>query len=236
MRRGFTLIELLVVVAIIALLVSILLPTLGRAKELAKESVCLTRLGGQIRAMHLYAADNGGRIPTGPEDPMGAPMPPLPYNTIATNQLWIGAAGKYNGYGVLIEKEFGMGEGFFCPGDNSSDPVEELAKLRARGSQDAYSSYLYRQIDQASYPMIDKLGNNDDGVPARALLLDMNSKMPMAPVRTNHSGLRVNIGFVDAHARTYDNTDERFTLRPQDIANPFGRLDDILKTADELAR
>jgi hypothetical protein len=163
-------------------------------------------------------------------------MPPLPYNTIATNQLWIGAAGKYNGCGALIEKEFRAQEGFFCPGDNSSDPVEELAKLRAKGGDDCYGSYLYRQADQASSPMIDKLGNNDDGVPARTLLLDMNSKMPMAPIRTNHNGLRVNIGFIDAHACTYDNADERFTLRPQDIANPFGRLDDILKTADKLAQ
>ena len=42
--RGFTLIELLVVIAIISLLVSILIPSLKRAKELARRAVCASNL------------------------------------------------------------------------------------------------------------------------------------------------------------------------------------------------
>ena len=61
--RGFTLIELLVVVAIIALLISILLPSLNRAKRQARQLVCSTSLKSQYEAATFYAEDHGGFLP-----------------------------------------------------------------------------------------------------------------------------------------------------------------------------
>jgi prepilin-type N-terminal cleavage/methylation domain-containing protein len=66
--KGFTLIELLVVVSIIALLVSILLPSLGRARQHAQMVVCLTNLKQIGNGIQIYAGDSGGILP-GPVHP-----------------------------------------------------------------------------------------------------------------------------------------------------------------------
>jgi len=63
-RRGFTLIELLVVVAIIALLIAILLPSLGKARELSNRSVCAANLKGIVQSMNVYGNDSQDAYPT----------------------------------------------------------------------------------------------------------------------------------------------------------------------------
>ncbi len=62
-RRGFTLIELLVVVAIIALLIAILLPSLSRARELSNRSACAANARGIMQSMVVYAAENNDLFP-----------------------------------------------------------------------------------------------------------------------------------------------------------------------------
>jgi len=57
-RRAFTLIELLVVIAVIAILVAILLPTLGKSKEAARTTVCLSQLRQLGAGWDMYADAN----------------------------------------------------------------------------------------------------------------------------------------------------------------------------------
>ena len=62
--KAFTLIEMLVVVAIIALLIAILLPSLARARELARQTICGTNMKEIGTTFYIYQSDNLDDFPT----------------------------------------------------------------------------------------------------------------------------------------------------------------------------
>jgi prepilin-type N-terminal cleavage/methylation domain-containing protein/prepilin-type processing-associated H-X9-DG protein len=67
--RGFTLIEVLVVVAIIALLVAILLPSLARAREMARMAQCQSNVKQLMTAFVMYGNETKGKLPGTAYDP-----------------------------------------------------------------------------------------------------------------------------------------------------------------------
>ncbi len=98
--RGFTLIELLVVISIIVLLIALLLPSLGDARDQARRVVCASQLHQIGLAMHAYATDGKGRFPNRQR-----------------NYFVYGSIGlQPNGVGWLYQKDYLTdARVFFCP-------------------------------------------------------------------------------------------------------------------------
>ncbi len=94
--RAFTLVELLVVVAVIALLIGLLLPALGKAREAARSTKCLANLTQMVKAFTYYAGDYKDYFPVVP--PKGSPPANTPEENFAFSRqaIYGGLAGFFN--------------------------------------------------------------------------------------------------------------------------------------------
>jgi prepilin-type N-terminal cleavage/methylation domain-containing protein len=116
--RGFTLVELLVVIGIIALLISILLPSLNKAREAGYRVSCGNNLRQIFVALEMYANQYNGQVPIGSSD-FGGTTPAmgdyLVWNNPNNNLV---PPGAYNGYDY-------ESLGLLCAG--SSPPIKAAA-------------------------------------------------------------------------------------------------------------
>jgi len=112
---GFTLIELLVVIAIIALLIGLLLPALGQARDTSKGLACASNMRQLAVGHALYANDYTGTSLPGRFAKVNPPEDP-------ENHYDVGNGKHYRPRWMV---SMGAGAGFFAYGEPSTDPSKE---------------------------------------------------------------------------------------------------------------
>ena len=114
-REGFTLIELLVVIAIIAMLLAILLPSLNKVKEKAREVICRVHQRGIGLGLIIYIDENDGKV----------------YPTLTNKYMWYDANGNWLSptdsdayWGVAYKDTIDNPKVFGCP--SFQRPIDSL--------------------------------------------------------------------------------------------------------------
>jgi prepilin-type N-terminal cleavage/methylation domain-containing protein len=120
--RGFTLIELLVVISIIAILVSLTLPALGKVRETSRRLKCMTNLKGFGVAFQIYMNENKERLPyVLPFHNANFPSNPSDPQLLDILEGYMDVKPPYyNEQGVLV-----VTEPFLCPSDFDDDAGRE---------------------------------------------------------------------------------------------------------------
>jgi prepilin-type N-terminal cleavage/methylation domain-containing protein/prepilin-type processing-associated H-X9-DG protein len=243
-RRGFSLLELLVVIAIIGVLIAILSPAIEKSVERSRLAVCGENLHALSTGVHLYASEFNDALVVGPS--VGSSVDPLrPLNQLGDALAWSGALSQANGLGILSKAGGGGGGGwvtnaksFLCPFNDDPNFGPAFLKNLGTAGVDAYSSYMYRQLDQTDGKgRLSVLGNNGAGFAAKALMMDWQSEGPAPYNHTSHdSNELVNVLYADGHVQWFANRSEDFVIREADFSAMPGtyekRIDNLWVKGD----
>ncbi|MCS7034530.1 MAG: type II secretion system GspH family protein [Phycisphaerae bacterium] len=191
-RSAFTLVELLVVVGIIALLVSILLPALGAAREQARAAQCASNIRQLCTALVNYAVEHKGKFPPN----INTLKPTVtPGQGRPTANLWydVERLGRYLPKGVQPREEGTTdnptigGTVFICPSDLPNTQRSYAMNIWASSCADQFvldsatNGFVYWQADVSVQTKRGSLfSQNTKGAPQLILISEAHAKNSVA--------------------------------------------------------
>jgi prepilin-type N-terminal cleavage/methylation domain-containing protein/prepilin-type processing-associated H-X9-DG protein len=146
--RAFTLVELLVVIGIIALLIGILIPVLGRARDQANKTACMSNMRQVMIGFMLYANSNKDKCPFGArlDNPSGDDLPEDWVHWrhgIANEGVFSSAIAPYlGGKGETLKNVLR------CPSDRGEDRISPSSGQYAY----SYTMNMYFEPREGYYP------------------------------------------------------------------------------------
>lgn len=248
--RGFTLVELLVVIGIIALLVSILLPALNKARENARAIKCASNEKQIMVALAMYTAENKNKLPifpTIPDKDMTSPYLGIVMETMGVYSYEKGTLWTYLG-----KSKDGRREVFNCPTDEGDvRPVmigtsTDLKSGFERNFSYSFNHLLYgtknpttqrpsgARITDIIHPAQKILVCEEDGPNDGYCVIATPST---ADVLTNRHSKKGNQGFADGHVERVMAVDmgvdpfNKFNMSPSVMADRRAKYCDLFSTA-----
>jgi prepilin-type N-terminal cleavage/methylation domain-containing protein len=164
-RAGFTLTEILVSLAIVAVLIGILLPSLAVVRSTSQKVVCAANLRQTGLGLHMYANDNADFLPMSSfamgngEDFGTSPLQLRIDATLRGNTE--GPAFWWDGLGALFEQRYlSDGRIFYCPSHIGENTFETYADQYAGEAGDILANYQYRGVGPRGEEKLDQFESN----------------------------------------------------------------------------